>query len=425
MDFLNTYVDYIWQSPKDYYNDFTQATIDHVWEDTTQLRSIKEQSSLFSDEYTEYEAHVTTVSEFIVNTSKISGDYIKVLFKDIDHALNHRGQKYLYKPDGISENVYLCYDKLNPLTQTPDFKCIRCNNHLTMIGEDGEIIKEPCSIGYEITSTNNNVTKDATISQRRMVLLVQGNDNTKDIQINQRFIFQHKQAYKITEMDISNQEDYNDEVATMYKFYIEWSAILPDKDNLELNIADYYDYNYTLLINSTDLSLLEDSSGQLTSIVKLNDITQSDISIEWSTSDSEVVTIDNSGNYQVTGLSGSTARITCNISDNENVSDYIDIAVADISIESKEIIINPDSDTTILQGSSLVINYGVYEGNNLTSDIISVTKSGATTDTYSVIDSLNKITITNIKKTTTKLKLTFSSGVLDSKTIELTLGGIM
>jgi len=154
MEFYTNYLNNLAQTPSESYKGITQQTVNDQWTNTTQLRKVKEQSYPFGTTYTELDAWVDTVSDISVNTSKVIGDYIRILFKDIDHTLNHRGQKYLYSPDGISENTYLCYDKLNPLTQVPDFKAIRCNNHLTLMLDDGSIIKEPCTIGYEITATN-------------------------------------------------------------------------------------------------------------------------------------------------------------------------------------------------------------------------------------------------------------------------------
>ena len=153
-------------SPNETYKELVQETISSQWFNTTQLRTIKEQSYPFSTTYTEYEAWINSVSDISVNTNKNIVGFIRIMFKDINHPLNHRGQKYLYAPDGESENIYLCYDKMNNLTQVPDFKCVRCNNHLTWLDVNGNIVKEPCYIGEEITSTNNQVTKDATIPNR-------------------------------------------------------------------------------------------------------------------------------------------------------------------------------------------------------------------------------------------------------------------
>lgn len=121
----------------------------------------------------------------------------------------------------------------------------------------------------EITSTNNQVTKDATIPNRRIVCMIQGNSNTSSIKLNQRFILSHKQAFKITEMNVYSQDDYNTEGVPLYVFYIEWSSLL-DTDNKELNLADYYTSNYTLQINQSDLSLVPSSTRQLTATTTLN-----------------------------------------------------------------------------------------------------------------------------------------------------------
>lgn len=423
LKYYDLYINNLAQSPNDSYKGLAQATLNAQWDNTTQLHTIKEQSYPFSDNYIEHEAWIDTVSEFTTNTSKVSGDYIGVMFKNIDHPLNHRGQKYLYKPDGINENVYLCYDKLNPLTQIPDFKCIRCNNHLTFLGDNGEIIKEPCALAYEMSATNSNITKDATVTQRRMVLLVQGNEHTKNIKLNQRFILQNRQAFKITEYNLLNQEDYISEDVTMYTFYIEWSSVLPS-DNLDLNIADYYDYNYKVDIQSTDLSLSPNSIGQLSAITTMNDevITTP---YKWSSSDLSVVKIDTLGNYQVVGLSGSQAIIECYIDGNNQVYDSITVNVIDVPIAQKEIIINPSDNIRLLQGTSVDISYGVYLNNIKQSDIVIITPSGANSSNYIITANNGIVNIKNIKKDLIPLTLTFSSGTLDSKSINITLNGIM
>ena len=423
MEFLDNYLNNLSEQPSTYYHNFSQALFDEYFYDNMNIKQIKEQAYPFTDVYTEYDCVIDTVSDISTNTNKVSGDYINILFKDIDHTLNHRGQKYLYKPDGINENTYLCYDKLQPLSIVPDFKAIRCNNHLTIMLSDGTIVKEPCSIGYEMSATNNGITKDGTIAQRRLVCLVQGNSNTKDIKLNQRFILQHRQAFKITEMNVLNQEDAVSEDVTLYTFYIEWSSILPT-DNLELNLADYYQSNYTLKINSSDLSLSQGATGQLTAIVTLNDSIVTNIPLKWFTSDSNVITVDSLGNYQVLGLDGSTSLITCSIDTHSEIYDTINVNVVAIPSTTKELIINPNTAIRLTQGQSQVVDYGVYIGNVLQSDVVTVTPSGAGASCYTLTYGTNKVTVKNITKSTTPLTLTFTSGAL-SRTSTITLAGLV
>ena len=95
LEFLENYMNHIAQTPKEYHRGLIQATIDSRWEDTTQIHTIKEQSALpFVDEYTEYEAWVDVITDNLINTSKVYSDFVRVLFQDIDHKQNYKGQYY-------------------------------------------------------------------------------------------------------------------------------------------------------------------------------------------------------------------------------------------------------------------------------------------------------------------------------------------
>ena len=104
----DNYISNMAQTPKESWKGLNQASIDNAWQDTTQLRTIKEQVYPFSDKYTEYNVWVSTVSDISVNTDKTISNLIYVLFQDCTHTLNHRGQKYLYKLDGTNESTFLC-----------------------------------------------------------------------------------------------------------------------------------------------------------------------------------------------------------------------------------------------------------------------------------------------------------------------------
>ena len=424
MDYYRSFLTNMATNPNDTYKELVQETIISQFDNTTQLRTVKEQAYPFTSNpiYTEYEAWVNTISDITVNTNKNIADFIRVFYKDTNHPLNHRGQKYLYKPDDVNENIYLCYDKMNALTQVPDFKAVRCNNHLTWLDINGNIVKEPCYIGEEITSTNNQVTKDATIPNRRIVCMIQGNSNTSDIKLNQRFILSNKQAFKITEMNVYSQDDYVSEDVPLYVFYIEWSSLLTT-DNKELNLADYYTSNYTLQIDQSDLSLLPLSSGQLTANVTLNG-TPTIVPLTWSSSNPLVATIDANGNYNVVGLSGTSCTINCTVQGNANVTDSINISVASVPISNKVLTIMPSVIESIKVNTIRQIYYGVYINDVKQSDVVTVSYSGATSDCYSVVNVTDGIEIKCLEMTPTLLNITFTSGVL-AKTMSIKLSGLL
>ena len=421
---VKNYLDKIVQTPKEYYQGLVQATINDQWINTTQLFTIKEQSALpFVDEYTEYEAWVDVISDNLINTSKVYSDFVKVLFKDIDHKQNYKGQYYKINLDGEHEEYYICYDKMNRLSQVSDFNCVRCNNVLTWVDEYGKILTMPCYLGTDISSTNNLVSKDGIVPNTRLIILVQANEYTMSIVKNQRFMFQHSTAFKVEEVNNYMQEQETDGQVTCVKIYVDYSAILPS-DNKELNICDYYKTNYTLTIDQNDIEQTNGFSGQLTATVKDgNDIV--DMPLKWSTSDSEVVEIDEQGNYQVIGEIGSMGQITCSMADNESIHDTITIKVVDDYLPEKKIIINPNNITELNQGQVIDFTCGVYIEGEKQDDIVTCIPSGADVYSYTLAETLDGYKLTVRQESDNDLVLTFSADGCDDVIMTIELLGLL
>ena len=424
LEFLENYMSYIAQTPKEYHRGLIQATIDSRWEDTTQIHMVKEQSALpFKDEYTEYEAWVDAISDNLVNTSKVYSDFVKVLFKDIDHKQNYKGQYYKINLDGEHEEYYICYDKMNRLSQVSDFNCVRCNNVLTWVDEYGKILTMPCYLGTDISSTNNLVSKDGIVPNTRLIILVQANEYTMSIVKNQRFMFQHSTAFKVEEVNNYMQEQETNGQVTCVKIYVDYSAILPS-DNKELNICDYYKTNYTLTIDQNDIEQTNGFSGQLTATVKDgNDIV--DMPLKWSTNDSDVVEIDEQGNYQVIGEIGSMGQITCSMADNENIHDTITIKVVDDYLPEKKIIINPNNITELNQGQVIDFDCGVYIEGEKQDDIVTCIPSGADVYSYTLAETLDGYKLTVRQESDSDLILTFSADGCDDVVMTIELLGLL
>ena len=421
---VKNYLDRIVQTPKEYYQGLVQATINDQWINTTQLFTIKEQSALpFVDEYTEYEAWVDVISDNLINTSKVYSDFVKVLFKDIDHKQNYKGQYYKLNLDGEHEEYYICYDKMNRLSQVSDFNCVRCNNVLTWVDEYGKILTMPCYLGTDISSTNNLVSKDGIVPNTRLIILVQANEYTMSIVKNQRFMFQHSTAFKVEEVNNYMQEQETDGQVTCVKMYVDYSAILPS-DNKELNICDYYKTNYTLTIDQNDIEQTNGFSGQLTATVKDgNDIV--DVPLKWSTNDSDVVEIDEQGNYQVIGEIGSMGQITCSMADNESIYDTITIKVVDDYLPEKKIIINPNNITELNQGQVIDFDCGVYIEGEKQDDIVTCVPSGANVYSYTLAETLDGYKLTVRQESDNDLVLTFSADGCDDVIMTIELLGLL
>lgn len=421
---VKNYLDKIAQSPKEYYQGMIQATINDQWDNTTQLYTIKEQSALpFKDEYTEYEAWIDAISDNLVNTSKVYSDFVKILFKDIDHKQNYKGQYYKLNLDGEHEEYYICYDKMNRLSQVSDFNCVRCNNVLTWADEYGNILTMPCYLGTDISSTNNLVSKDGIVPNTRLIILVQANEYTMSIVKNQRFMFQHSTAFKVEEVNNYMQEQETDGQVTCVKLYVDYSAILPS-DNKELNICDYYKTNYTLTIDQGDIEQTNGFNGQLTATVKDgNDIV--DMPLKWSTSDSDVVEIDEQGNYHVVGEIGSIGQITCYMADNENVSDTITITVVEDYLPEKRIIINPNDITSLNEGDIIDFVCGVYIEGEKQSDIVKCVPNNINPYVYTLTETVDGYKLTVRERSYDDLILTFSADGCDDIVMTIKLLGLI
>lgn len=406
------------ESPRQYHHDYLQATIDTFFRDNTQIRVVKEQSYPFTDTYTEYEAYVDSVADATVAYQKEQTDFIEIMFKDIDHTPNVRGQKYLYAPDEENYQTYLCYSRINQLTQTADFKCVRCNNYIKWINSSGQIVQEPIYLGYELSSTNNQTNNDGTVPQRRLVVYMQGNDNTKEIILNQRFMLSHKRVFKVTEINDYAMADTNTGDVTMIGMYIEWSALLPS-DNTDLNICSYGDANYSMSVSPSSLNLANGSTGVLTGTVTYNSNTIT-MPLTWLSSDTNVVTIDSNGNYKIVGSTGDTAVITCT-ANSINLSTTVSVTVVATPVVVDKILITPTI-TSLTQYSSQAFTCTTTNGEIV---LCSATYSGSNNSDYTLTSTSSGYTLINNSGIGTTLTLTFTSGSLTPVVMAISLVGLL
>ena len=401
------YIKNIAQTPKENWQNLHQATLDDMWNDTTQIYKIKEQNALpFTDEYTEYEAWLSTVSDDLINYSKVYSDFVRLFYRDLNHKQNYKGQYYKLNLDGEHEETYICYDRMNLTTLTADFKCVRCNNVLTWIDEFGNIITLPCYLGTDITSTNNLISKGGIVPNMRMIILVQANDFTKSIVKNQRFMFEHSTAFKVEEINNFMQEQGTNGEVTCIKIYINYCAILP-VDNIELNICDYYSVDYSININQEDVEQVHGFTGNLTATVENLGQVVEDIPIIWKSTDTSVVKINENGNYEIVGSNGKQAKIICCLADNQNINDSINITVVDSIIDNKIIIVDPDNIKKLKENQTIVFNANVYNEGILQSNLVTCIPTGADTKCYELTNTNNQFTLKIKKRSNVPLILTF------------------
>lgn len=426
MEFYSNYLNSVAMTPSEYYKSYNQEIVNSLWDDTDRLYKVKEQVGLpFKDEWLEYDAWLSTVSENLINMNKSVSDFIQVMFKNNDHKPNYKGQYYKICLDGKHEEDYICYDKMNELSQISDFKVVRCNQTLTWVnGDNGDICTMPCYIGYDISSTNNQYAKTGAIPNVRMVIYVQANEATLSIQENKRLMFSHRQCYKVEQVEDYEYEQFTDKEITFVKLYIAYSPLLPT-DNTELNLCDYYSYDYTISIDNNES--IEQPNGytkQLSATVMLhNEIVDKDV--VWESKDKSVATVTEDGLLEIVGSAGDKTSIIARISGNDDVYDSIDIIVTQDATTSLNLSVAPSSPIRILMEDSQTYKVGVYNNGVLTDNVINYTANW-TDNKYYTIDRVdnNTFVVNNIKQNSKELILTFTSENVDPVSISIKLGGM-
>ncbi len=421
MDWYDNYLTNMAQQPHDAYKGLVQATINDQWDNTTQLKIIKEENYPFDNTYTEYEVWVSSVSDILVNTGKDISDFITVLFKDINHTPNHRGQKYLYAPlDDDNYQTYLCYDTISPLKQVADAKLVKCNNYLKWIDETGTIRTEPCFVGYELSAYNNQISKEGIVESKHLVCMIQGNEHTLKFKSNQRFIIGHKSAFRITQVNSYMMEDTNTEETPLLEMFIQWDSLLPN-DDLVNNIADIGNDTYTIEINSNDINAVKGYSDTLTASVTLNgEIIDADL--EWSSDNEDVVTITKDGKFTIIGEVGMSANIVCNLGLSYTpVQSQISVTVVNDNISNYVIKITPMI-TEITELSTETLVGTVYKDGDKTDAVVTCTPSWVDDNHYTLTEvNTNTFELFNAKSSKKKLELTFSADNCDDVVLAIKL----
>lgn len=328
-------------TPNDYYRDLAQSFIDQSWTNTAAKTpenggEIKEQAGIGSDEYKIIDAWVKTTVGDVTTGMRDSGDFLKVYFRDIDHAVP-RGLYYQF-----FNSWWICneFSHFSGIAQNCGLR--RCNNVLKIVDpENGSVFSVPCVVDYDMSSPSVQVSRYILTPNNHVTVMVQGNvDTLRLFKTNTRYVLGGR-PFKL----YGYQNALNLNLTTDYDTLLYLDLYLDeihDGDDLVNGVAYNGDYNYKAKINSTDMTLSAGSTGALTVDVVLNG-KEVDRPVTWKTSDCKVVTIDQNGNYTVVGEVGQSADIAVALSGNEVVTDSIKITVGEQVVEPK-IYLNPAFD---------------------------------------------------------------------------------
>ena len=310
--------------------------------------------------------YVTGRVDSVINPStgqKLGDDFKNFIFSNSSDPV-YTGKLFKWKKNywiATNTNTY----------ESVSNNCVvrRCNNMLKWIDKFGNIISEPCIMIETIKQSNDYSGDKLTMISGFTGLFCQRNASTSQIVSNQRFLFgtkENRKAFRVFGDGVKNflnSETDNDESPSVIELTIGGAYVYPDIDDLENGIANRYLDKFTLEINETDFNAVIGTQKQLTATVK-NDGVIAEAPLTWTSSNPEVVSIDEDGNVVMLKLG--TVSIACTLGNNGLIANSIQITVSEAQTAYFDIRITPDM-SVINEGDVQTFVVGLYE-NDVLSD---------------------------------------------------------
>lgn len=385
-------------SPNDTYLNHLQALIDDRWENSTQTKyDVLVQDEIGAETFSPVEISIDAQIESGTGF-KLGDDYKIFSYRKIDIEVPN-GLMYQY-----AENYWIATNTNKLASNTSSVSVRRCNNELRWINpENGFINKIPCIIDYELASPQPSKDKDIVVVSGHIVVTTQGNNLTRTIPLNQRFIFKG-QVFKVSANQDMLIDDIDYEHATMIRIDMYKDTLQAD-DDLKNQVADALDINYSVSISNPIAEQTKGFKGKLYANTFLNgDTVNRDI--VWSGSDN--CTVDSDGSFELTGEVGSTATIKATLSGNPNVFAECSINIVDVVEDVYEIVVTPEF-TEIKQNVHMGFSANLYKNGVMQNDDVSVSINGVDSSYYTLVQDGNNFVLTSKKVSKNRLLLVFSA----------------
>lgn len=313
---------------------------------------------------------------------RVSDDFKKIIFQDLSFKPK-LGSRYKFE-----NNIWIVYSTDNVKSNTSSAYLRRCNNTMNTQDAYGKVHSEPCYIDYKPTKTSVLEYQEMTVPYTKQVLYCQLNKWTKNLGINDRFVF-GSDAYKITDrVKFNRTETFNNNTLNLVRCYMDYDN-LNEYDNVELGIANYQMPEYSIEVRSKILGKIGDV-GTLSAKVLLNNKVTSE-SVYWYSQNSNVVTIDkNTGAYQL--LTDGETTISVTMINNESYKNVISVSVSATVPEEYANVIDPDIRYIKTDGNQ---QYSVFETKNGTKNntLFDITTSGVSNKFYDIIINGNEFSV--------------------------------
>lgn len=383
-----------------YYREHMQALVNDRWDNTTSLYTIGEEKPFGSLEFEDIDVHLTHAIE--KSTGKKQGDdFREIIFRDLNYTVVLGSCWFFDNCYWIAINL----DEYNRVSKNIFVR--RCNNVLKYYDEtDGHLVEIPCILEYDATSPQPQVTQDIITANNTINLIVQGNEVTRKIFTNQRFIFGGR-PFKVTGFNNYMWKSMLDPEPTILYYSLKLDTESPYDDYVN-NIAYNGDIDYSISINQDDIAQVVGFTTQLSATVA-NNGTVVERPIKWISSNEEVVTVTDEGVITLVGEQGEKAEITAQLGDNTKVSSVITIEIVETLRNLYAVHLDPIIDE-VPQYQTITFTANLYLNDEKQSDILAVSGSGADSSAYNIeVLGNNEFSVTCLKVSKLPLILHFES----------------
>lgn len=172
-----------------YYLMSIQDKIDYEWEYRANRVDIQEETGYGTEKYTDIESVIESVYDE-KNKTNLSDDWKKLIFRNIKHNL-YLGKRFKFNLDftDIEEDKSVwILTNMNKTDATASCVVRRCDNNIGMVLKDGSFHYEPCILETDFKAINMLYDEHIVIAQSQIVMILQYNEYTKKMKINDRFI---------------------------------------------------------------------------------------------------------------------------------------------------------------------------------------------------------------------------------------------
>lgn len=403
MKYYNNYVQNLAQNPYDTYMGLEQASINDQWDNTTQVITVFEQDKVGSEQFHSIEVRVDTAID--MGTSYKQDDDFKLFaFRDLQHTV---AKGLMYKYDN---NFWITINTSELGTVTKDIHVRRCNNVMRWVDRTNGFINEiPCAIEYVLESPKEQKDKDVKVANGHISVICQGNEVTRNIPKNTRFIF-NKEAYRfLAYQKMLNEDTFDDSTADL--LYLDmYLDMVESEDDIANNIANAGAYVYEIEVEQSMSEQVKGGTVQLFPNVTLNGKTvEREVVYEICECgcDHSYCTVDESGLVTITGEAGEQAQLIVSLKGNPQVNQLVVIDIVESVSDNNELIVSPIYNKCRVK-SSITFNVDLYTNGIKQDNVIGYTATGVPSNYYTLVRNGNTFTLSALKVSTAPLVLTFN-----------------